>query len=843
MHLNQAFFIAKRELRGSLKSFRILVVCLALGVTSVTLVGLIQSGIENGLSQEGATLLGGDVELEFAYRYATQEELSWLQSRANIVSEVVEFRSLAAVDTPTGVDKALTQVKGVDTFYPIYGQVLIDPQIPLSEALATIDGVPGALMLKTLADRLAIDVGDNFRLGLNEFELRGIITNEPDNAGGGFTLGPRTLVKSSALEGSGLLDQGTLFSTLYRLQLDENINLNALQTEAESALNNGITWRDRRNGTPSIQEMVERVGAFLTLVGLAGLVVGGIGISLAVSTYLETKTQIIATIKSLGASQKLVFQTYLIQIMAMIGIGVLIGVIVGTAIPLVLANYISQNLPFPFIFAINGWILLESSIYGLLIGLIFSLYALSQTDGVKPASLYRETSERLIRLPKINYIVPIGIMVAILIGTAAWTSGIYSVTLYASGGIIATLLLLGLASQVTRFVAHYLGHSKFLRGITPVSMAFRSIGGNNKGVISLTIALGLGLAVLATIGQISNNLIRNLSSNIPTNAPSYFVVDIQNDDVNEFTTIVNSYDGVSKLELAPMLRGIITQINGRPAREVTGDHWVLEGDRGITYSVSQPENTVVTRGEWWPENYDGPAVVSFAEEEGLELGLKIGDQITLNILGRNLDAEVINFRSVDFSTVGIGFILSLNPTSVQNAPHTHIATIYSDSQTELELFNDLTSRYPNITMISVAEGLANVTRIISGLGKAIIYASSVTLLVGFVVLIGASASSVSARAYEAAILKVLGSTRRLIMTTFAIRSLILGASAGIVAIISGAVGGWAVLLFVLELPYQFEPYSAFSIVVCGALFSLLSGLLYLFKLINTKPSAVLSGRA
>ena len=840
MEFRQALVIARRELRGSLRSFRILVVCLSLGVAAVTLVGIIQSSIENGLSEEGAIILGGDVELEFPYRYANPDELSWIQSKAVKVSEIVEFRSLAFVDKTSGSEKALTQVKGVDDLYPLYGEVMIDPPQSLEVALATIDGIPGGLMLETLVDRLDIAIGDKFFLGNNTFELRGIISNEPDNTGGGFTFGPRTLVKASALEGSGLLEEGTLFSSHYRLQVDPSTNLDMLRIEAEEILNKGFSWRDRRNGSPGIQATVERVGAFLTLVGLAGLVVGGIGISLAVSTYIETKTQIIATIKSLGANQRIVFTTYLFQIMVMIIIGVGAGIILGIVIPFVLASYISNALPIPFLFILDYWVLIESSFYGLLIGLIFSVYSLSQTDGVKPASLYRDLSAPFTRFPRVKYIVPIAILVIILVGTVSWASGAVQLTLYSSGGVLGTLIILGLASQITRFVSNTLGHSRIIRGFTALSLAFRSIGGNNKGVISLTIALGLGLAVLASIGQISNNLLRSLSSNIPANAPSYFVVDIQNEDVEDFISLVSSYDGVEKLELAPMLRGIITEINGKPAREVAGDHWVLEGDRGVTYSEVQPENTITTSGNWWPANYTGPALVSFAEEEGKELGLELGDRITLNILGRNLEAEIINFRSVDFSTVGIGFILSLNPSAIRHAPHTHIATIYSDEQTEKILFKDLTDKYRNITMISVSEGIANVSRILSGLGTAIIYSSSVTLLVGFVVLIGASASSVSARAYEAAILKVLGSSRMLLIKTFIIRSLLLGASAGIVAIFAGVVGGWSVMTFVLESPYRFEPLSAITIVVSGAIFSLLSGMIYLVKLTNTKPNTVLN---
>ena len=291
-----------------------------------------------------------------------------------------------------------------------------------------------------------------------------------------------------------------------------------------------------------------------------------------------------------------------------------------------------------------------------------------------------------------------------------------------------------------------------------------------------------------------------------------------------------------------MLRGIITEINGRPSREISGDHWVLEGDRGITYSSGLPENTVVTEGSWWEEDYDGPPLVSFSEEEGKELGLQLGDYITLNVLGRDIEAEIVNFRSVDFSTVGLGFILSMNPSALAGAPHTHIATIYADPENEEELFDSITSTYPSITVISVSEGIANVARIISGLGSAIIYASSITLLLGFVVLLGASASSVAARVYESAILKVIGATRRTLMLSLTLRSIILGLSASLVAFFAGITGGWAVMKYVLQASYMIEPISGLMIVLGGAFMSLIASLFYFSQPLNTKPSTILYNR-
>lgn len=842
MNLMTSLRIALRELRGGARNFRILVVCLTLGVASVSAVGLVQSGIEKSLEEQGAVILGGDIELEFSYRYADQDEKQWMEKNATKISEIVEFRSMAVADKEGVTERALTQIKAVDEIYPLYGELRLDNNITLDEAFAPKNGIPGAIMRKALVERLGLELGSEFRLGYNTFRLSGIILQEPDETGGNFSLGPRTMVLLKDLENSGLIDEGTLFSSRYRMIIPDNEELDTLRENAESLLGNTFSWRDKRNGSPGIQSVVERVGAFLTLVGLAGLVVGGIGISLTVSTYLETKTKVIATLKTLGADQMTIFFIYLFQVLVLIAFGIIFGLMVGVLLPFLLESVLTELLPVPFSFEIHLFDILESAFYGLLIGLIFSIWSLAKTCDIKPGALYREAN---INPWKIR-IVPYGILLVVLIGvfiaSASVFSGIPRLTLYISGGITGTLIALGLIAQASRYLSFQMGHSKFVRGKISLGLALRSIGETGNGVISLTLALGLGLSVLASIGQISNNLLRNITGDIPLVAPTFFVIDIQNHDLNQFREMVLSFPDVTKIESAPMLRGIITKVNGIPSREISGDHWVLEGDRGITYSNTPPDNAIITEGTWWEEDYEGPPVVSFSDEEGKELGLQLGDYITLNILGRNIEAEIVNFRNVDFSTVGLGFILSMNPGALAGAPHSHIATIYTEDNIEEGLFESITSAYPSITVISVSEGIANVTRILSGLGSAIIYASSITLVLGFVVLLGASASSVAARVYESAILKVIGATRRTLMFSLALRSIILGISASLVAFIAGITGGWAVMNFVLEASFRIEPLSGLMIVLGGALLSLIASLFYFSQPLNSKPSTILYNR-
>ena len=283
MSLQTAARFARRELRGGLSGFRIFLACLALGVAAIAGVGSVRSAIQAGLEDQGAILLGGDAQAEFTYRFATEEERAFFEDLGTAVSEITDFRSMATVTRDGQTERGLTQVKSVDAAYPLLGEVVLDPPMPLADAL---EG-QGAVMAPVLADRLGLTPGDHFRLGTTDLTLRATIVTEPDDAGDGFGLGPRTMVRTEALEGSGLLAPGSIFETEYRLLLPEGTNLDDAKAQTlERYEETGLRWRDARNGAPGISRFVERLGSFLVLVGLSGLAVGGIGVSAAVRAYL-----------------------------------------------------------------------------------------------------------------------------------------------------------------------------------------------------------------------------------------------------------------------------------------------------------------------------------------------------------------------------------------------------------------------------------------------------------------------------------------------------------------------------------------------------------------------------
>jgi putative ABC transport system permease protein len=482
--------------------------------------------------------------------------------------------------------------------------------------------------------------------------------------------------------------------------------------------------------------------------------------------------------------------------------------------------------------------LLEAGFYGTLSALIFTLLPLARTERIRPAALYRGGSGTR-AWPRKRYLAALALLAVTLIGSATWASGIPELALGAAGGVLGALIILALAALALRKAARRLARTRLAQGRPATRAALAAIGAPRSDATSVILSLGLGLSVLAAVGQIDWNLRQAIATDLPTRAPAFFFVDIQPDQLDPFLALMQANPAVSQMETAPMLRGVITRINDRPAREVAGDHWVVRGDRGITYAATPGPKTRITAGTFWPEDYTGDPQISFAAEEAAEIGLHLGDRMTVNILGRDITATITSFREVDFSNAGMGFVMTLNPSALTGAPHTHIATVYAPPEAEAQILKDVTKTWPNITAIGIREAVDRVAEALSAIATATAWAAAGTLLTGFVVLIGAAAAGERARIYESAILKTLGATRGKILASFALRSALMGAAAGVVAVIAGGISGWAVMTFVMDAPYRFEPLSALGIVTGGVLATLLAGLFFALRPLNARPAQTL----
>ena len=825
-------------LKDRLRGFRILMLCLIFGVASIATIGSLRGAIEAGLNSNGQVFLGGDVEIELTYRRASLQETDWMATQSVQQSEIIDFRSMAVA--PGTSKRILTQVKAVDDAYPLVGDIVLSGDMSLSQALAGQNDIPGAVVAPALLGRLQLNVGDIMQLGTQDFVVMATLLKEPDNFGN-FALGPRSLVRAQDLKASGLLAQGTIFSSKYRLMLLESANLNTVKQafEADWAAAGG-KWKDARNASPGAARAIERLSTFLVLIGLSGLVVGGIGVSAAVRVFVVKKTSNIAVLKTLGATPPQIFWIYTLQIIAYTIVAIILGVALGAVAPFLARPFLPESLKEVAQISLYPSALMEASIYGALAAAIFSIWPLAQTEQIRPANLFRGSTPQSWPAPR--YIAVLGALLsAALLGAIQFSGSLY-MTLWLLGGISLALFVLALMAGMFQLALKKIIRSRALQGRFALRAAMSAIASGAERPGPVVMGIGLGLAVLAAVGQIDGNLRHSMTKALPDKAPSFFFLDIQSDQLAEFNERLSDNEAVEKVETAPMLRGLVTQINGRPAAEVGGDHWVLRGDRGISYSGDMPDNTSLTAGEWWPKDYAGQPQISFSAEAAEEIGIGLGDSLTLNILGRDITATITSLRDVDFSNAGMGFVILLNAATLQGAPHSHIATVYATEASEVPLLDELGQAFPNVTGIQIREAVLMVSGIVSSIAAAASIGSIATLITGLLILIGAAAASSEQRVYETAILKTLGATRREILISFVMRSAMVGALAATVALGAGLLGGWAVSHFVFESAFEIIWGNAGLIIFGGVGATLVTGVLFALGPLSQSAAAELRHR-
>lgn len=814
--LSLALRFARRELRGGLRGFRIFLACLALGVAAIATVQSVAGGIVEGLRADGRAILGGDVALRQLYRTPTGEQLAFLD-RAGRLSTTAELRAMAVV--PGDLRSALVELKAVDGVYPLYGSFAIEGGGAFDVALAVEEGVPGALVEAGVLTRLGLEVGERIRLGEREFELRGVIAGEPDRAGSGaFTLGPRVLVALDALPGTGLLQPGSLVEWHYRIALPDGTDATAWREELSRAFP-GAAWRvrDFTNAAPQLERFVGRLALFLTLVGLTALLVGGVGVGNAVRAFLDGKTATIATFKCLGAPGRLVFATYLVQILVLAAGGIALGLAVGAVGPLLLSGVLADVLPVSARIGVYPGALAVAAAFGLLTALAFSLWPLGRAQAVPAVTLFRGAASGVRGRPSAGYAVAAAACALALAALAVLSAQERLFAAAFVGGAFATLLaFLGAAWLVTRAAARA-GRPR--RPGLRLALANLHRPGNPTG--SVVLSLGLGLTVLVAIALIEGNLDRRIQDEMPSDAPAFFFVDIQPDQREGFVRTVLSVPGTGDFRSVPMLRGRIATVNGRDAEGavVDPDHaWVLNGDRGITYSAEPPRDARFLAGEWWPEDHSGPPLVSVYKDVAAAFGIGVGDRIGVNVLGRVMEAEIASVREIDFMTMNINFTLVFSPGMLEGAPQTFLATVRATPEAEAAVQRAVAEGFPNVSVVRVRDALDTVNDILGKIGVAVRIVAAVTLFAGTLVLAGAIAAGHRRRVYDAVVLKVLGATRGDVLRAFLVEYGLLGLVTAAVAGIIGTAAAWGVLTQVMDWGWIFIPSVVlWTLLLCSAI--------------------------
>jgi putative ABC transport system permease protein len=829
--------IALRELRTGLAGFRLFLACLALGVAAIAGILSMSRAVEEGLRADARVLLGGDVSVSQSYRPATPEQRAAFAERAKSVADWVEMRGMARADSP-GARPALVQIKAVDSAYPLVGKLELAGGGDLQTLLQPRGGIHGAVMEEIGLRRLGISVGDEIRVGDATFEVRGVIAREPDRGLGIFGIGPRLMIARDALSETGLLQPGSLMTYHYRILVAPGVSWRAWIGDLQRRFPEA-GWRvrgldDAGNG---LRRWIDRLTQYLALIGLAALLVGGVGVGNAIDSFLRARARTIAILKCLGAPAGLVMRTYFLQLAVLAGIGVVLGLVVGALLPYAAQAAMGDLLPVRARVALYAQPLLSAGIFGLLVALLFALWPLTRARQVPASTLMRgavAVEEPDLRLRDVLTIV---LVIVLLAGFTVLTAPDQRIAIWFVAGAAGAFIAFPLLARLVMLLAKLAGRPRS----AVLRLALANIHRPGAPTPTVMLSLGLGLTVLVATALIEGNLQNQIGQRIPKDAPAFFVVDLQPDQVDRFRTLLQAQD-VPRIEQVPMLRGRISRIDGRPVRELSipqEARWAIESDRGLTYAATLPEGSQVVAGKWWPADYKGPPLISFDAELASAFGIGVGDTITVNILGRDVEATIANLRKIDWGTLAINFTFIFAPGTLEKAPQTYLATVYAKGPLEETAYRTITDEFPNVTVVRVKDALENASQILGNIGLAARVVGIVGIVAGLLVLAGAMLATQRRRVHDTVVMKVLGATRARVLQVFACEFAALGLVTALAATAVGTLAGWLVVRFVMGLDWTFQPEVALLTAFGAMALTLAFGLAGALSALRQRPLALL----
>ena len=815
------FTLARRELRGHQRGSRLFLACLAVGVAAMAGVGSFSASVTEGLRRDSRSLLGGDVDLSLHNLPAPTDHVARLRSRAAGLSRVVELRAMARASSGDGL--SMVELKAVDAAYPLVGAVTLDPPRALDEVLATQDRLHGAAVDPNLLAKLGIGLGGRLIIGVATFEVRAAVLKEPDRVASVFSFGPRVLVSEDALRATGLIQPGSQAHYHYRIALPSGVAAADWIGELK-AMFPDAAWRIRGVGQAAegIQRFIERMTLFLSFVGFAILLIGGIGVANAVKSYLDGKIGTIAILKCLGAESGLVLRAYFLQVAALGSAAIVIGVTLGAILPTAVLALIGDRLPVPPQLGIYVGPLALAGLFGALTAYTFAIWPLAVTRNVRPASLFRARVAPAGKRPQAGFIwaAALGAAALSLLTVMSASDRAFAAWFLAGAGL--TLLILRIAAAVVMAAAARLRH---LRG-AGLRLAFANLHRPGSVVSAVMVSLGTGLSVLTAVVLIEGNLAREIDERLPATTPAFFFIDIQPDQAEAFDRAIRSVPGATGLQRVPTLRGRIVRINGVPVEQAKIDPdsaWAVRGDRALTFAERPREGARMVAGEWWPPAYAGPPLISL--DAGIARGFRVGvgDTLAFNVLGREITARIANLREIDWRSLRFDFAVIFAPGTLDGAPHAHIAAVEAPPDAENAIERAVADRFANVTAIRVREALEAASRVLAGVAWAVRGTAAIAILAGALVLAGAISAGHRRRVYDAVVFKVLGATRGRVLKVFLIEYGVLGIATAAIGAATGTLTGWAVTRFLMKSSWTFLPGTAVATAIACLAVTLVVG--------------------
>ena len=836
--------IGLKDLRGDLRRFGILIACLALGTGVIAAVGSVGAGFVSAIERDATVMMGGDLEATRPDRKASAEELSYLQTLGE-VARVIDTTARGMTDENT----AFLDLLAVGNNYPLKGNVISDQLSPGEKPAALLamrDGVYGALVDAVLLDRLQIGIGDRFKISNGEFEIRGTLDSVPDGAVRGFQLGLTTMISAEAfdsLEGLRPPLPGLLTHYRYKIILS-GMNFeearDAIVQRFDDEEWSVISPRDAAGDLVHFYDMFSR---FLMIVGLASLLVGGVGVYNGVSAYINERQRSIATLRSLGATSARIMIHFLTQTAVLSAIGITIGVVFGALASQVIMPFVGDAINVNLQGMIDARSLWVAAAFGTLAAFAFSYLPLLGALRISPAVLFRSAGSaipglKVSTMGQAVMLLPVIIAGAAIFWLAVITTSDVRLVLAFMAGVLASFLLL-------RFSGWLLQQA--MRALPAVPMAvlrnaLRNIYHPGSSAPVVIVSIGMGLAMLLVIAMLNNNLYNQLLGAVSQEAPTFVALDLFPDEVEALNEMALGEETFVRFETNPMLLGSVSAVNGVERSEI-GDvpeeaAFLLSGEIPLTWQRDMPRGTTAMEGEWWPADYDGPALISLRSSIKSQLGVEVGDKIEFMVFGDRIEATIANFREYQWQN-GINFMVTFSPGQIQAYPFNSLGAIKAREGSEKELERILARNFPDISFISVGEALNQVASVLKRLGAAVNIVGGLAVINGLLVLAGTMAAGRKQREADAVIQKVIGATRGDVLAVFMIEYALLGAFAAMIASVVGIISAWAITVNILEVDFAVDGGLIVVVIIGAMLLTIATGAATTWRALSSRPAQVL----
>jgi len=837
---------AFRDLLGDPRGLGIFIACIIVGVAAISSVSALSRALASGLAREGRVILGGDISFSLVHRQLDDAERKFLEARGRL-SEIALMRAMARREDG---EAALIEIKAVDpATYPSFGEIALDPPQPLASALAEEDGVAGLVSDATLLARLDAKVGDILTIGDARFRLRGVLTSEPDKLAGGFGYGPRVMMSLSALGATGLTQEGSIIRFLARVAMRgaygvaSDADIARLANEAQAAFPlAGWEIRKRDAISPQFTRSLDRFTQFMTLVALTALVAGGAGVANAVSGYVARKRQTFAIMKALGAPGSRVFLIALTQTLTVAILAIVIGLALGAATPFAVSATLQRLTELPVAATLDPAGAAAGALYGILVTLIFALGPLGRAHSAPVAALLRDDDGAAHEQPLRRYRIAAFVSALLLIGAVMATSADKKIAAsYLASVIVAYLVLRGVATLIVKIV-RALPRIKHAQ----LRLALANIARPHNLTAALIVSIGVTQTLLVALALVEGVIHAEFERTDGRKTPNFFFIDVPKAQTAEFDAFLRDWSPNAEIDHVPMMRGRIVAVKGvraeklRPREESA---WALEGDRGVTFSETLPSGSQLVAGEWWDKDAKGKPLVSIESKVAEGLDVAIGDDITVNVLGRDVTARVANLRRVDWRSYGINFVLVFSPATFRNAPYSEMFTISYGSNDEAardaRLTRDVAKRFPAVAAIRVKDALDAVDKIASQLALAARVAAGVAILTAILALASALAAGQEARLHDAVVLKTLGATRGWLAGAYLLEFAILGAIACLISLVAGSLAAYFLTETLMKMDFVFRAGPVFATSIGALLVTVLLGLAATWRVLGLKPGAAL----